>query len=148
MSIQKITVLSMGRPRKEMTALVNGRMRTRIHEHLWKVFAYHSLGSPKAPVPHWLDELNAWLDRLQTVNVQKDSPNGKNYSIAELHDKFVVELFEDDDIEVLNAQWSNKGYPYVPMSAKDCDKMRALAYKFCKCIHDITKFSVTTSELL
>lgn len=146
MSIQNLRIISMGRPRDDMTKLIKSGLRDRTQEHLWKVFAYHSL--PHATVPHWLDELNAYLEKFQIMNVQKNTKDGKNYDLVQLEDKFVTELFEDGDIDTLNKIWSRKIYPYLPLSEADCTKLRALAAKYAKCIFDKSAFTVSVEELL
>lgn len=138
-------LFEMGRPRSDMVRLVKSRLRDYVQDHLWKVFSYHK-DRPEG-VNGWLDELNASLTQFQRTNVAKKSTKS-NLDRETLLDLFVVELFEDQDIDTLNKIWFNQGFPSKFVSDKEKDKLRKLATKFVDCILNDTRFVVSTSELL
>lgn len=95
----------------------------------------------------WLRSLNKHLDQLRRYNIQKGSP-GSNFDREALIDALVITLFEPADIQQLNKEWSNKGFPLVYVSEIDEKKLAQLAEKYVDLIlKSEGRFTVNESEL-
>ena len=137
--------LSMGRSREDMTALVNSLQDT-IQEHIWKIYAYHKFRHQN--INGWLKSLNKHIQKLRTFNSPKFG-NGLNLSREQLLDKFQIELFENyRDVEQLNYNWKDNGYPFVTLDDNDVKKLQTLATRYVDLILSKSgKFEVHPSEL-
>lgn len=137
---------AMGRPRKDMLALINSDDRLSIQEHIWKVFMYHDIR--KTSMKGWLETLNKFLPKLQIYNIQKGNSNRNNFEKPALTDYYVTELFEEGDLRALNVIWSARGFPVVFITSESVRKIQALGSKFVNCIlNPGSQFSVRTDEL-
>ena len=119
--------LAMGRPLQDMVDRVKG-CKDSVQEHLWKLFAYHKVRPND--VNGWIRSVNKYIPKLVIYNVQKNNPKRRNLDREQLLDQFVIELFEDGDIDMLITSWQSSGYPYVEMSERDRNRLRELATKF------------------
>lgn len=138
--------LAMGRPLSSMLKLVEATQDT-IQEHLWKLFAYHSYRP--TDMNGWKRSIDKHIPKLITYNVPKNNPNRRNLDRDQLIDKYVTELFENDDIDVLISIWNQEGYPFVELSESDRNRLRTLATKFVDAIDSgNTKLAIRSSDLL
>jgi len=135
--------LSMGRSLQSMTNLVDS-LQDVVQEHLWKLFAYHKVRPQD--VKGWKRSVDKYIPRLQKYNIQKDHSNRKNLERADLEDKFVTELFEDGDIDLLNMQWSHKGFPKQSLTDNDKERLRSLARKFVTAVLAESDVRLKTDE--
>lgn len=106
----KISKTEMGRPRQQMTRLVDGWQES-VREHIWKLIAYW--GDRPRDIDSWLTTLNAFIKRARDFNV-KPGGNGYNMSMAQLT-RAITDISFDGagDAEVLAGRWHNEGFPRV-----------------------------------
>jgi len=136
----------MGRKRSVMTAMLSFDITYTVQEHLWKLFAYSK--DRHQDVYKWLATVEERRRKFSLANVRKDNPKKHNCGRKILLDKFVIELFEDGDIEVLNKEYSQDGFPFKTLSENDFTRMRELATKFVDCILSSSKFTIEGSNEL
>jgi hypothetical protein len=119
-------------------------MQDSYQEHLWKLFAYHR-DRPLA-INGWLRTLNKYLPTLRLLNKAKDGD--LNVDREYLHDNLTM-LFEQHDLDQLEANWSQEGFPIVYLPDDAHVKIQALSDRYIDLILSRTgTFKVSTKELL
>jgi hypothetical protein len=133
----------MGRNHEEMTEYIES-IQDSYQEYMWKVFAYHRDWS--LTLNTWLRSLNKYLPKLRLLNLAKGG--GYNVDREYLHDN-LTKLFQPHDLDQLNANWSETGFPVVCLSDDAVLKIQALSDKYVDLILSRTGyFTVSTDELL
>lgn len=136
----------MGRPKSDMTKLLQSNIRERVQEYIWKIYAYHR--NRPNDIRSWLIHLNNCINRLYLFNITKNNLNAFNYEEDELKYIFTDTLFEQmRDIEALRDIWMKEGYPFIFLNENDLNKLRILCNKYVDCILANNKFIINQIDL-
>ena len=138
-------IKAMGRPRADMLALIKSDMRDTVQDHLWKLFAYHTVRPND--VKGWIDTIEARREKFSRYN-KPLGKKGANFGEDALKGFFVTELFEEDDCIHLMKTFARQGYPEIWLSEFDRKRLTLLATKFVHCVIEDAEFQVGSSELL
>lgn len=136
----------MGRPKSDMTKLLQSNIRERVQEYIWKIYAYHR--NRPNDIRSWLISLNNCINRLYLFNITKNNLNAFNYEEDELKYIFTDTLFEQmRDIEALRDIWMKEGYPFIFLNENDLNKLRILCNRYVDCILANNKFIINQIDL-